>query len=249
MTSARLKNGMTSFLSAIQFLTALPVAQTVYFDAVGMRPFFPVVGLLIGVLLASFDMVAARFWSGPVAALLDVIFLVFITGALHLDGVADTADGLYGRRPRERALEIMKDSRVGAMGLVAVCCLLGAKWGGIHELSGDRFLLLTIIPAYARGGMLFGISALPYGRREEGTGHPFFTAPLTKADFLGMSIPAGLSLLLGWKGLWLNGCFVVFTAGMLLFYKKRMGCITGDMLGALTECGEAVLFLLVAVIR
>ena len=77
-------------------------------------------------------------WSQPVASILDVFLLVIITGALHLDGLGDTADGLYGRRPVEKALAIMKDSRIGAMGVVAIICGLAIKWGGLSGLDADR---------------------------------------------------------------------------------------------------------------
>ncbi len=101
-----------------------------------MIPYFPLVGLLLGGFVSVFDRLILNLWSQPVASLLDVVLLVFLTGALHLDGLGDTADGLYGNRPRERALEIMKDSRIGVMGLTAIVCGLAVKWAGIVGLGG-----------------------------------------------------------------------------------------------------------------
>lgn len=235
---------MKSFFSAIQFLTILPLGKPGIFVPKGMVAFFPVVGIILGILVSIFDQAAIRLWPEPVAALLDVIFLVVLTGAFHLDGLGDTADGLYGNKPKEKALAIMKDSRIGVMGLVAIICGLSIKWCGIMSLNDHRVLLLIIIPAYARGGTLLGIRFLKYGRPEGGTGHAFFGNPLKLSDFWGLLIPLFLSLFLGWKGIWLFFMFFIITSAILLYYKKQIGCITGDMLGAMTEITESGLFLL-----
>lgn len=238
---------MRHFISALQFITILPVGKPGPFDPQKMMPFFPVVGILLGLLVALFDRLAVIFWDEPVVALLDVILLAIVTGAFHLDGLGDTADGLLGVRPRDKALTIMKDSRIGAMGLVAVVFGLALKWGGIAGLDVNRSLLLVIIPAYARSGVLFGIRFLEYGRPDGGTGLEFFKETLKLAAFWGLALPVGLSLFLGLKALWLNLCFMIITSTILYYYKKRMGCITGDMLGAMIELSEAGLFLLVSV--
>ncbi len=237
---------MRNLISAIQFLTILPLGKPGIFDPKGIIRFFPVVGVILGLLLAVFDQAVFRLWPRPVAALLDVVFLVAVTGAFHLDGLADTADGLYGHRSREKALEIMKDSRIGVMGLVAVVCGLSIKWGGIACLDVHRSLLLIIIPSYARAGMIFGIRFLEYGRAEGGTGHSFFAGTPALQDFWGLIVPVVLSFFLGWKGLWLNVVFLILTILILSYYKKRIGCITGDMLGAMNEIIESLLFLMVS---
>lgn len=238
---------MKSLIAAIQFLTILPLGKPGTFDPKGMVPFFPVVGILLGVLVSAFDQAVLRLWPGPVAAILDVIFLVVVTGAFHLDGLGDAADGLLGHRPREKALSIMKDSRIGVMGLVAIVSGLSMKWGGIMGLDAHRSLLLVIIPAYARGGTIFGIRFLKYGRPDGGTGHAFFGTTLKLWNFWGLLIPVTFSFFLGWRGIWLNLIFVIITAAVLVYYKKRIGCITGDMLGAMTEITESMLFLLISI--
>ncbi len=238
---------MKRFIAAIKFITILPLGKTIIYDPKGMVPFFPVVGIILGALVSIFDHGVSRLWPGSVAAILDVIFLVVLTGAFHLDGLGDTADGLLGHRSREKALEVMKDSRIGVMGLVAIICGLSIKWGGIMNLGVHRSLLLVIIPAYARGSMLFGMRFLEYGRPDGGTGHDFFGNTLNFYTFWGLLIPIALSFFIGWRGIWLIFIFVLTTAAIILFYKKRMGCITGDMLGAMTEITESMLFLLVSI--
>jgi adenosylcobinamide-GDP ribazoletransferase len=216
------------------------------FDPPKMVPYFPLVGILLGLLVALFDSVVIRFWAPSVAALLDVILLAVLTGAFHLDGLGDTADGLFSPRSRDQALEIMKDSRIGVMGLVAILFGLALKWGGILNLDTHRSLLLIIVPSYARAGILFGMQLLDYGRAD-GTGLPFFKEKLKWVNHWGVLIPVGLSILLGWKAIWLNLMFAVIVGSILLFYRKRMGCITGDMLGAMTEVTEAGLFLIASI--
>jgi adenosylcobinamide-GDP ribazoletransferase len=238
---------MRYFISAIQFITILSLGKTNIYDPPKMIPFFPSVGLLLGILLALFDHVVLQVWSPPVASLLDVIFLAILTGAFHIDGLGDTADGLYGQRPKEKALAIMKDSRLGTMGLVAIMFGLSTKWAGISGLVANRSLLLIIVPAYARSAMLFGIRFFDYGRPGGGTGSDFFKEKLKLSAFWGMIIPVVLSGLLGWKAIGLNVSFAVITATILLYYKKRLGCITGDMLGAMTEITESALFLLISI--
>ncbi|MCK5783999.1 MAG: adenosylcobinamide-GDP ribazoletransferase [Desulfobacterales bacterium] len=238
---------MKKLISAIQFLTIIPAGKSDYFDPEGTAQFFPVAGLGIGILLAIVDSIAIRLWSTPVAAVVDVVFLAAVTGALHLDGLGDAADGLYGHQTRERALEIMKDSRVGMMGVVVVICGLAVKWGGISGLTEDRFLLLVIVPAYARGAMLFGFTFLEYGRPDGGTGSEFFKKKPDPSSYIWLVVPVVLSVFLGWKCIWFNLCFAGITAGILIYYRKKIGCITGDMLGAMVEVNEAMLFMLVSI--
>ncbi len=237
---------MKSFIAAVRFITILPLGRAGTYDPRGMILHFPLVGLMLGGIVSIFDRLVSGLWSSPVVSLLDVILLVCLTGGLHLDGLGDTADGLYGNRPRDRALEIMRDSRIGVMGLLAIMCGLAVKWAGIMELGTNRYLLLLIIPAYARGGMVVAIRCLEYVRPHDGLGRDLFGEPLKVVDFAGFIVPVGLSLLMGWNALTLNIAFVVVIIVLIGFYRKRIGGVTGDLLGATTEILEAVLFLTVS---
>jgi adenosylcobinamide-GDP ribazoletransferase len=237
---------MKGLIAAIQFITILPCGKSAPFEPKKMVPFFPFVGLLLGMLVAVVDQAALRLWPPTVVALLDVIVLIIMTGAFHLDGLGDTADGLLGQRSKEAALAIMKDSRLGTMGLVAIVGGLAIKWGGIMGLEIHRSLLLIIIPAYARGGMVFGIRFLDYGRPGGGTGLDFFKEKMGIFAFWGLMLPLILSLFLGWRAILLNAGFASIIATILFYYKRRIGCITGDMLGAMAEVTESGLFLLIS---
>jgi len=238
---------MKNLIAAIQFITIIPMGKSGKFKPEKMVPFFPLVGIILGLMVAVLDKIFLLLWSKPVASLLDVLFLIIITGAFHLDGLGDTADGLYGRRVKEKALSIMKDSRIGAMGIVAIICGLSIKWAGVIGLDAWRSLLLIIIPAYARGSILFGMWFLEYGRTDSGTGKPFFEKRLKIIGFWGLLIPVLLSIFLGLKAILLNLIFLIIIIGILLFYKKKINCITGDMLGAMVEVTEAGLFLFASI--
>ena len=141
----------------------------------------------------------------------------------------------------------MKDSRIGVMGLTAIVCGLAVKWAGIVELGEHRHLLLAIVPAYARGGMVFAIRFLDYIRPEDGIGRDLFDEPLKVSDFLWVLVPVALSIVIGWKAVILNVAFVMITIAIIGFYKKRIGGVTGDMLGATTEILESFLFLVASI--
>lgn len=243
-----MKNIFTDFRSAVLFITILPAGKNVAYSPMGMIKFFPVVGLILGSGLILFDVIVSWLWAPGVAAVLDVIFLVVVTGAFHLDGLGDTADGMFSHRSKSRALEIMKDSRTGMMGLVAVFCILAVKAAGIYSIkTGETFfqtlILLLIIPAYSRAAMIFGIKFLNYGRDKVGTGLDLFEKDIGLRDFVFFLIPMVISLFLGYKTLVLNFVFLGTLCVVLGFYKKKLGCITGDMLGAMNEIMEAVLFI------
>jgi len=233
-------------LTAIRFLTVIPGRSDDTFDLQRMSGFFPLVGLLLGGLLLAGDLVFAAIWSAPVAAWLDVVLLALLTGGLHLDGLGDAGDGLLSHRSPEEMLAIMKDSRLGVMGLLAVLFVLGLKWAGLSGLGEERAFALLLVPAFSRLGMLFGLRFLPYGRPQNGIGTGAFSTLLPWSAFwmLGLLVP--LALLMGRSGLWLLLGFAGLVLLVLRFYRARLGCITGDMLGAMNEVLEAGLFLLLA---
>ncbi|MFH1156153.1 MAG: adenosylcobinamide-GDP ribazoletransferase [Pseudomonadota bacterium] len=238
-----------NFRSAVLFITVLPAGRDAVFSPLGMIRYFPLVGILLGALLCLADSLVSRLYPTPVSALVCTILLVILTGAFHLDGLGDTADGIFSHRSRERALEIMKDSRIGMMGLVAVVCVLSLKTAGLYamknSLSGFGLLVAMIgIPSLARSGMLFGIRYLDYGRNSAGTGYDLFSQRLPIKDFIWISVPVLMAACLGFRGVVILCGFGVLVFLILGFYKIKMGCITGDMLGAMVEVTEAALFLL-----
>jgi adenosylcobinamide-GDP ribazoletransferase len=228
-------------------MTSLPLGRGSGkdFDPAGLGPYFPLVGVALGIVLAVADTAFLALWSEPLVAWLDVVLLALLTGALHLDGLGDAADGLFSHRSRSEILEIMKDTRVGVMGLVTVVAVLGIKWGGILGLEQGRWLALILVPGYSRSGLLVAMRFLPYGR-SEGLGSEFCRIRPGWRSFWGLGLLAACSLFLGWGALVLNAAFAGLTLLVLWVYSRRIGCITGDTLGALNEVLEAGLFLALA---
>ncbi len=116
-------------------------------------------------------------------------------------------------------LEIMKDSRIGAMGLLAIIFALAIKCAGIVNTENNRFLLLVIIPAYSRGPSFFGFRFLTYGRPGGGLEHDFFSGKLKISSCLALAVPAALSIFAGSAAAALNIAFITMTAGIIIYYK------------------------------
>lgn len=235
---------MNNLFSAFQFLTILPFGRHGKFDAPKTIAYFPVVGLFIGLIVSCGDFVFSSLWPMPIASLLDVLVLAIISGGLHLDGLGDTADGMLSHRGREQILDIMKDSRIGAMGLIAIFFALAIKWAGIQHITEGRFLYLLIIPSYARGSMMLGMKFLQYGRPGAGIGTEFFSNKISFHSMVSVLPPMIISIFLGMPSVWLNASFIAVVLFMLFYYKWKINCITGDMIGAMAETEEAILFLI-----
>jgi adenosylcobinamide-GDP ribazoletransferase len=240
---------MNGLRGAVGLLTILPVGRGLDWQGAAMVPWFPVVGLILGGLWVGFDALAG--WAFPPAlrAGLDVLCLMVLTGGLHMDGLADTADGILSHRGKEKALDIMKDSRIGAWGVLAVVSVLALKGLALSgPFLGARWLSLLLVPAYGRLAMVLAISVLPYGRGKEGIASDLFQGKRAWAWVPGAALVGVGSAFLGWPGILLiNGAFLLAVVLVLSLYRSRMGCVTGDMLGALGEVTETALLVSLAV--
>src|ERR1035437_4679543 len=145
---------MRRFLAAIRFLTVLPVAGTLGTrpeDLAGSVPFFPLVGLLRGAAAGLVAWALAAVVSPMLAAAGLVVIMLAFSGALHMDGLSDSADGMLSSRPRERILEIMKDSHVGAMGVIAIVCMLLVKFAALASVpSASLWAAALLMPLPGR---------------------------------------------------------------------------------------------------
>ncbi|MEK8127016.1 adenosylcobinamide-GDP ribazoletransferase [Paenibacillus filicis] len=181
----RLREAGAACAAALQFLTRLPVPVRLHYDNALFRRsviFYPLAGWLMGALTVAFGVLLADVLELPatVTAALTLAFWASLSGALHLDGLMDTADGVLSHRSRERMLEIMKDSRVGAMGVIVCVLLLLVKWTLLAELlpsSGSvgtsAWLLLPLVMLWSRWFMVVAIWGWPYARsgKAAGGGH------------------------------------------------------------------------------
>jgi len=225
-------------LLAVQFMTRLPTPGWVGHGTAGLdrvARWFPLVGLLVGG-IGALVLAAARLGLPPLmAAGLAVAAMVAVTGALHEDGLADTADGLGGGWTRDDALRIMKDSRIGAYGAAALALALGVKVAAVAELPAAALLASA---AASRFAPVCVMAALPYAR----TGQAEARAAPVGAGPGGLAVAAvcGLLplLLLGWRAVPALLLAGGLTGALALWFRRRLGGYTGDTLGAVQQAAE-----------
>ena len=241
---------MRDFITCLEFLTRVRFSKrTDWRDEDFSRsvPYFPLVGLVIGSLLAAVNY-RLFYIETPLFLRVTLLLLaeIIITGGLMYDGFMDTADGVFSARSRERMLEIMKDSHVGSNAVLAIIILLLLKIAAYLELSGETltWVLLTMSVA-TRTFMVVFIVNFPYARKE-GIGHMFTKYAKPFYTYIAFAVCAGIIAACGLQYLAVAGiCFTV-TLIIAQYLKTQLGGLTGDTYGALTECGN-VIYLLTAV--
>jgi adenosylcobinamide-GDP ribazoletransferase len=236
-----------SFLVAWQLLTAIPLGRR---DLMLGQPgrsmaWFSLIGLIIGALLAASDFLLGRVWPALPASALLLIVWVAITGGLHLDGFIDCCDGLLVAKPAEQRLEIMKDSRVGAFGVVGAVCLLLVKFALLVALPApERWSWLLVVPALSRWTMVWVAWRYPTARPDgfavwfrQGLNWPHIVVAGGTALVAALAI-RGVSGLISFVAIW------IFALLFAMWVQRRIPGLTGDVYGALNELSEVVGLLL-----
>lgn len=241
--------GIKGLTAAIQTLTSIPIPGRGDQDLSSALPWFPIVGLLLGVLLWVTGLLWALMpfaqWSAGCAMLL-VIIDVLLTRGLHLDGLADWADSM-GSFDRERRLAIMKDASIGAFGTIAVLLCLISKWVIFERLlSSDTFLWIMPVMVISRSMMVELMTTLPYARSGEGMARPFVDNAGKGKRIISLSVAVVLCLVSGPIGLGLLIIAWIITMIFRSYCLTKFGGITGDLLGATDEINEVVLLALCA---
>jgi adenosylcobinamide-GDP ribazoletransferase len=259
-----LRRRVSAFLLALEFLTIVRLRRGADLDprTIGESlTWFPVIGLLIGLSLAGADRLLHRVFSTeypePLAVPLIILLGVVLTRALHLDGLADTADGLFGGRTPAQRLEIMKDSRIGTFGVVALFFALLLTYTSLSRLNAEqRRAVLLCVPVISRYAMVVAVVGFAYAR-PAGLGKAFHDNASPGA-LLGSSAFAVVILYL--VGVWLDDASsgviqvgllpptILVTAALGLFAARRLGGLTGDVYGAIGVCAEVLLYFLAGAI-
>ncbi len=237
---------MRSLWVAVQFLTRIPLsAEGATEKEIGRSAvFFPIVGGLIGGVLLGAYLLFSAFLPFLAARVLTLVVLILFSGAFHLDGLADTIDGVYGGKDRDHALRIMRDPQVGAMGVIAIVTVLLLKTAVLASLSEEFFRGgILAAPVIGRGSMVM-VLAFPYAR-PSGLGKTF-ADQRSKRDWplaLSLMIVAAFSVL-KFAGI----CALLGALGglgiLLRVVWRKIHGVTGDVCGAANEVAETV-FLLV----
>lgn len=230
---------MRGLLFALGFLTRIPVPVRVFDDARAQRTslaWYPIVGVVVGALVTALFLVMLR-EHALLSAALTLLAWVALTGGLHLDGLADSADAWVGGfGDRARTLEIMKDPRSGPAGVTAIVSLLLLKFAALASLSVENAWLLWLSPLLARSALTAAFVTTPYVR-SGGLGSALKEAPRVTCVFALVCVIAAC------VACGLQGAFA-FGAAVLVFVlwrracTRRLGGFTGDTAGALAEMAE-----------
>jgi adenosylcobinamide-GDP ribazoletransferase len=241
-----------AFVLAWHFLTAIPVTRqqdiTTPQSFANAMVWFPVVGLIIGLILAGAGAGLDSLTSRTVGDWLIIFILALMTRCLHLDGLADTVDGWVGGRTAEERLHIMRDPRIGAVGTVAVVIALGLRQAALGNLPDPaRWTVLVSMPVMGRWAMVVGGYAVPYARSTGGLAQPFVSHLTWRHVVMATILPA---LWFTWLFGGINALGILASIGMLArlvtaLSLRLCGGVTGDVCGMINEVAE-IAFLLLA---
>ncbi len=236
---------MKSLVAAFQFLSICPLVCRIPCNErqIGRSVvWFPLLGLLAGGVAAGVGWAAAHWFTPLVASVMSVLVLMAVSGGLHADGLADTADGFLSSRPRERVLEIMRDSRIGAMGVLALLGVFSLKCAALVSVpTAYHWEILLLMGLAGRCSMVLQLSWLPYARKDGGLCSVFVRYRSLLDPWLAVLV-LGLG---GWgiagkEGLFMMAGSVVAILIFSAWCRRKIGGFTGDTLGAGCEIVELI---------
>jgi adenosylcobinamide-GDP ribazoletransferase len=236
--------------TALMFLTRLPVGRGLTFSDEllnGSARYFPLVGLLVGMVAALIYGIGVLIFTPAVAVLISMASTVLLTGAFHEDGFADVCDGFGGGWQREQVLAIMKDSRVGSYATVGLFILLTIKFSTLEALDNAALVAPALLLAHALSRLL-AVSYLieyPYVRDAETSKiKPLATQMSGNAlRFAVVSVLPLLLLISMWQALLVCAVLLLWRYGFGYYMQKRIGGYTGDCLGAAQQVAEVLIYL------
>jgi adenosylcobinamide-GDP ribazoletransferase len=245
-----MRNAANSFFVAMQFMTRLPVPRAIEYSPNALAKsavFFPAVGLLVGAGGAALYLLLSPHVTRDVVVVLILVYLVAVTGGLHEDALGDAADGLGGGWEKERVLAIMRDSRLGTYGTIAITLGLLARFVFLKQLAPGKFVGFLIAgQVLGRWTALPLAYFLPSARDDEpGQGkliaHKITSASLVAGTCLAL---ATVAVVLKLAALWAAIVAVVIAAASGFYYRHRIGGVTGDCMGATTQLTEVAIYFL-----
>jgi adenosylcobinamide-GDP ribazoletransferase len=243
-----------NFLQALSFLTILPVGHPCLSEEKELArsmAFFPMVGLVIGLILVLGYYFFSLLFSGALILWLTIGLLAFLTRGVHLDGFADTMDGLGSGGPREKILEVMRDSRIGAFGVIGLILLIGAKYFALDQIPRTTIpYALILMTVTGRNAMVLVCYRSPYARPGGGLAKPF-TENLGAGELtLSLATAFGIALcVMGIHGVAVFIGIGLFSLVYRYFFIKKLGGVTGDILGGVNELTELLCLLLVVILE
>lgn len=243
---------MVSFLLAVQFLTILPVEIKDYRQEKfsGATMYFPLVGLMLGVLLIGVVSFLHLFVLPAITMdILLVVALIVVTGGMHLDGLSDTADALCSGKSKEEMLAIMRDPHIGVMGVLSLISVILLKAGLLFALpSGLLIQALILMCVISRWSAVLAMFLFPYARKE-GKAKPFISEMNFPAVLISILFAILLVFAAGqFKGLLILSIIAGFVCISGKYFCNKIGGISGDTLGATIEVSEILVLLFILIL-
>ena len=211
--------------------------------------FFPIVGGIVGVFLIGVNLSAHQLWDNPLlVAICTLIAWIAITGGFHLDGLMDTCDGLFSGKPRAEMLRIMKDSHVGAFGVIGLACVLLLKLGGLQAMaSHETWQSLLVAPICGRWSMTYATVLFRYAREEGGLGGVFAEFSDWKCLLIASLFTGCVTVVVFREhAIFLIPAVTAFVVLIAWRLGRLLGGLTGDTYGALCELTEAFCLIVLA---
>lgn len=243
---------MRLFLIAFQFLTIIPLPVSLRCEKQDLgcsTAFFPLVGMAIGALLVCVNWLICPWVNRPLCDAILIAILALITGALHLDGLADVCDGLAARGGRERFLAVMKDSQIGAVGAVGLVLGILLKWQALVAVPIElKWQALLLFPALARLGQVLVMAGARHAR-QDGLGAVFAQGSGNISLFVAFStvVLGGYYLMeLRAMAALISICLLAFVGR--IFFQRKLGGLTGDTIGCINELGEILALVVISAI-
>jgi len=235
---------------AAAFLTIVPAISNRRFDdrtIANSFGWFPLIGFILGAALALEDRLLATLFDTAIRSVLVIATLTALTGAIHVDALADAADALGAGRERERALEIMRDSRIGSFGAAAIFIALALEIVALVSIpDGRRFAALIVAPGLARWVMVAVSYRLEY-LRAAGAGSTILARDGARNLALAsVTTMAALFCFASWRMLSAAALAIVVALAMRAFYRRWIGGVTGDLIGAAGELATVAVLLTIA---
>jgi adenosylcobinamide-GDP ribazoletransferase len=243
LTEVRLAAGFLTILTVLPRSGAVPEALAASFG------WFPLVGFALGAVLVAENLMLTPLFGDALAAVLLVLTLTVLTGAVHLDALADSADALCAGSDRRRALDIMRDSRIGSFGAVAIVFFLALEMVTLASMGeARRAAALWLAPALARWAMMAVSWRLDY-LRAEGAG----TALLGSRDDRNLALASAIAAIaalpiLTWRVMVAYLIAAALAVALRAAYRRWLGGVTGDLIGAAGELVEVAVLLVMAAI-
>ena len=235
------------FFAALTMLTVIPVPgfNATENDLERCKPCLPLIGLLAGALIGVAAWLLSMAFPPTVASVGTIIAMTLLSKGFHLDGLADTADGFMSSRPRERILEIMHDSHIGTMGVLAIVAVLGLKAGAALSIPPSCLPLAAGFAALSgRCAIVLYIQVSRYAR-ESGLGQIMFRRKSVVACLWTSAIWYGAAWIIsGVPGLIITSVLLAFPFLWAIYTRKKIGGATGDTIGACEELTEMATLLL-----